>query len=82
MVDGISGILKKAEREGLTTRYRVGEGSQSMTQLQFIDDTILFLEANERKIRNMQMCLKVYELISGFKINMSKAHMVRVNVEE
>lgn len=60
----------------------MGNESLSVSHLQFEDDTISFLEANERNIKNMEICLKIFELILGLKVNMSKSCLVGINIEE
>lgn len=42
----------------------------------------MFLEPNDENIRNMETCVKIFELISGLKVNMSKSCLVGINLEE
>lgn len=60
VADEISAILKKAERVGLMGGFKIGDEGQVVTYLQFVDDTILFIEAKDCFIRNMESCLKIF----------------------
>lgn len=82
VADGISAISKNAKRVGLIGGFRVRDGRHVVSHLQFADDMILFIEAEEKYIRNMDSCLKNFELISGLKINMSKSCMVGCRVDQ
>lgn len=82
VADGLSAILLRAERAIILQGFIVGDGIQSLSHLQFTDDTILFLEANERNITNMEICLKIFDLTLGLKVNMLKSCMVGINLEE
>lgn len=53
-----------------------------VSHLQFVDDTILFLGTDANNIRSMGMFIKIFELISGLKVNMSKSCMVGINMKD
>lgn len=42
----------------------------------------MFSEPKDGNIRNMETCLKIFELISGLKVNLSKSCLVGINMEE
>lgn len=80
-MDGLSALLKRAEILGLVEGFEVGEERVMVTHLQFADDTILFLKAERESIRNMEFCLKIFEVISGLRVNMAKSCMVGIHVD-
>ena len=43
--------------------------------LQYADDTILFMEHDIEKARNLKLILSVFELLSGLKINFHKSEL-------
>lgn len=47
-----------------------------VSHLQFVDDTILFLNVNRANICDVELCIKIFEITSGLKINMEKYCMV------
>ena len=44
--------------------------------LQYVDDTILFMEHGIAKARNMKLVLCLFEQLSGLKINFNKSEIV------
>lgn len=63
VTDGLSALSLKEEKANLIRRYMVGNSSQTISHLQFVDDTICFLDADENAIGNFGICLKIFELI-------------------
>jgi hypothetical protein len=43
--------------------------------LQYVDDTILFMEHDLEKAKNMKLLLSVFEQLSGLKINFHKSEI-------
>lgn len=52
-----------------------------VSHLQFADDTILFLKVEWENIRSMEMCLKIFEVISELRVNMAKSCMAGIYVD-
>jgi hypothetical protein len=50
--------------------------TKGITILQYADDTILCLQDDEEKARNVKMLLYIYEQMSGLKINFEKSEVV------
>jgi hypothetical protein len=46
--------------------------------LQYADDTILFMEHDLKKARNLKLTLAAFEQLSGLKINLHKSELVCV----
>src|ERR1041384_7654925 len=47
----------------------------SVSVLQYADDTILFMEHDLAKARNMKLVLCLFEQLSGLKINFNKSKL-------
>jgi hypothetical protein len=46
-----------------------------LLNLQYADDTILFMEHDLKKTRNMKLLLSAFEELSGLKINLYKSEV-------
>lgn len=82
VADRLSVILKKDKHVNLIERFRVGDDKVMVSHLQYVDDSILFLKAEENNIRNIRLCLQIFEVISGLKINFTKSCIMRVYTED
>lgn len=71
-------LEKRKKLEG----FIIGDDRITMSQLQFADDTILFLKANLENIKRVELCMKIFQAISGLKINLFKTNMVGIEVKE
>lgn len=61
--------------------FVVGDDRVMVSHLQFSDDTVLFLFAEMNNVKNMELCPKIFEMISRLKVNMAKSGMVGIHVE-
>ena len=50
--------------------------------LQYADDIILFVKAEESVLTNLKCVLMWYEQISGMRINFHKSEVVPINLEQ
>lgn len=48
---------------------------QEISLLQFVDDTILFIEDNMNSIRAVKKILQIFQMLSGLKINLDKSNL-------
>ena len=48
--------------------------------LQYADDTILFMEKDENKTKNMKIFLTCFEQVSGMRINYSKSEIIPIEL--
>lgn len=55
---------------------------QAISHLQFANNTILFLKAEERVVENMKYILRCFEIFSRSSINFKKSCIVGFRVEE
>jgi hypothetical protein len=78
VVEILSCMFCKAKQLGMVKGAVFGDGVVQISHLQFVDDTILFLEPKVEYIRNAKRILRCFELISGLKINFHKSCLVRI----
>ncbi|XP_011622918.1 uncharacterized protein LOC105420558 [Amborella trichopoda] len=50
-----------------------------LSHLQYADDALLFMKAINENIQNVWLFLKLYELISGARINRKKSKIIGIN---
>lgn len=82
VADGLSAIIENAELENLVEGTIIGDDSLMVSHLQFVDDTILFLKEDFDNVRQMELCMKIFEAISSLKVNLFMSYIVDINVEE
>src|SRR5207237_1361971 len=73
--DMLSILIKRAKGQGQVggvVPHLIDEG---LSILQYADDTIIFMENNLDKARNMKLLLCAFEHISGLKINFHKSEL-------
>lgn len=54
----------------------------AFTQLQYADDTILFMDYDDKTIRNVKFLLYCFEWMSGLKINFHKQEVYNMGLED
>lgn len=52
-----------------------------VSHLQFVDDTLIICDRSLENVRTIESVLKLFELISGLKVNFHKSLLVGVNVK-
>lgn len=57
----------------------MGKEQIPISHLQFVDDTILFLDGEEDRLRNLLSLLHCFEMVSRMKINWDKSCLVAIN---
>ncbi|KAK2662482.1 hypothetical protein Ddye_001056 [Dipteronia dyeriana] len=76
-VDDLSTLFRKVE--GLIfKKFIFGEDTVHISHLQFMDDTILFLQPKVEYLRNARRIMRCYKLASGLRINFQKTSVVMV----
>ncbi|XP_017630561.1 uncharacterized protein LOC108473488 [Gossypium arboreum] len=75
-------LLEKVEMLGLIVGVQGVILDQMVLHLQFTDDTILFLKAEERVVENMKSILRCFEIFLGLSINFKKSCIVGFGVNE
>ncbi|GKV30486.1 hypothetical protein SLEP1_g39289 [Rubroshorea leprosula] len=82
IAEGLHGLVKKAETEGLLHGIDVGSKGLTISLLQFADDTVILGKANEENIFTVKTILRWFELMSGLRINFCKSSIVGFNVAQ
>ena len=80
--DVFSKMLIKASKHGLISGLLTNIIPTEVINLQYADDTLLFLENSYHKARNFKWILSCFENLSGMKINLHKSDLLTINVEE
>jgi uncharacterized protein (DUF1786 family) len=75
VADMLALLISRAKGEGQITGLvpRLIDGGISI--LQYTDDTILFMENDLERVRNMKLLLCAFEKLSGLKINFQKSEL-------
>ncbi|XP_077254129.1 uncharacterized protein LOC143893065 [Tasmannia lanceolata] len=71
----------KARSCGLIQGLRAGSNGEDITHLQFVDDTLVFIENEEAVVDNVMCLFRWFELVYGLRINFAKSKMVGINVD-
>lgn len=82
VADCLTRMVLMAQNNGLITGLADNLIPNGVAILQYADDTILCLENNLEKARNVKLLLYMYELISGLKINFLKSEVVLINGDD
>ncbi|GLT50540.1 hypothetical protein SLA2020_240210 [Shorea laevis] len=82
IVEGLHGLVKKIETEGLIQGIEVGNKGLTISLLQFVDDTVILGKANGENIFIVKTILRWFELMSRLRINFRKSSIVRFNVAQ
>ncbi|XP_050232953.1 uncharacterized protein LOC126681456 [Mercurialis annua] len=80
--EGFKILIDKAKDLGLIQGIRIEDYHESLSILQFADDTLLFIPNNMEMIKNLLRILRCFELISGLRINFKKSSIIGLNVQE
>jgi hypothetical protein len=80
VADVFTKMLSKAASTGLIRGLLPQVVPSGVISLQYADDTILFLENNERMARNLKWLFSCFEQMSGMKINYHKSDLMTINI--
>ncbi|EOY01222.1 Uncharacterized protein TCM_011168 [Theobroma cacao] len=81
VAEGFSCLMKEVERKGLFNGILVGRNGLSVSHLQFADDTMIFGYPDLEQIRNIKRVLRIFQLMSGLKINFAKSSLMEIDME-
>jgi hypothetical protein len=70
--EGLSALLRKAERDSLIKGVSICRGGPRISHLFFADDSIIFCRASQDDSQALLNVLSVYERASGQKVNGAK----------
>ncbi|GKV49628.1 hypothetical protein SLEP1_g56369 [Rubroshorea leprosula] len=82
VAEGLNGLVKRAENEGMLRGIAVGNKGLTVSLLQFADDTVFLGNADSENIFAVKTILRCFELMSGLRINFCKSSVVGFNVSE
>ncbi|KAL8465080.1 hypothetical protein ACS0TY_034540 [Phlomoides rotata] len=71
--EGMTALIKQANREGCFHGVRVCRNSQVISHLLFTDDNLLFCRATNEEALPLKRILDTYETVSGQAINFGKS---------
>jgi hypothetical protein len=81
VVEGLSGLMRKAAENNLFHGYKVSDNIM-FHSLQFADDTILVGEGNWDNLWTIKTILRSFEMVSGLKVNFFISKLYGINIEE
>ncbi|XP_028056988.1 uncharacterized protein LOC114260981 [Camellia sinensis] len=73
---------QRAQELGLIDGVSVGSNGVVISYLQFVDDLLLFCEANGAEVRNFKRVLRCFEIMSGLKKHYYKSVVCGVGVSD
>ena len=71
--EGLTGLMRSAISKNLFHSYQVGRQKEEINILQYADDTLFFGTASMDNIRVLKSVLRIFEMVSGLKINYTKS---------
>jgi hypothetical protein len=75
VVDMLPILIRRAKEEGQIAGLIPHLVDDGLSILQYADDTILFMEHDIDKAKNMKLLLSAFEQLSGMKINFHKSEI-------
>jgi hypothetical protein len=75
VVDMLAILIERAKSDGQIEGVIPHLVDGGLSILQYADDTILFMEHNLEKARNLKLILAAFEQLSGLKINFHKSEL-------
>lgn len=82
VADALAHILNKAKFRGHIKGVVPHLVDGGLTQLQYVDDTILFIDCEDKSIVNLKFLLYCFEWMTGLRINYHKSEVVVMGVNE
>jgi hypothetical protein len=82
VVDIFTRMLIKAATKGYIYGFMQSVCPKGVISLQYADDTLLFLQHDNRNACHLKWLMACFDHLSGMKINYSKSDMVLINLEE
>jgi hypothetical protein len=80
VVEGFSGVTRKAVELSLFKGFSVGRLPVVISHLQYADDTLCIGEASLENLWTLKAILRGFETASGLKVNFWKSGLIGVNV--
>ncbi|XP_026400176.1 uncharacterized protein LOC113296053 [Papaver somniferum] len=74
-------IMLKVQANGHLNGFQVSMGGTKISHLQFVDDTLIFLEVNINQVKFLRILVLCFELLTGLHVNFLKSHMYGVDYD-
>lgn len=74
--EGLSGIIKRYEDDGLIHGCKIARGAPPISHLLFADDCYFFFRASQVEASIMRDILQQYQAVSGQMINSNKSNII------
>ncbi|XXG72211.1 hypothetical protein AAC387_Pa07g1359 [Persea americana] len=78
VVEALSLLLLKAKELGIISGFEIGHNGETITHLQFANDTILFTSSNREEVLALRRILCCFQLVSRLKVNISTSLLVGI----
>jgi hypothetical protein len=82
VADSLARMMDKAIENDVLTGLGSHLIPNGVSLLQYADDTIICLENDLTKARNLKMLLYIYEMMAGLEINFMKSEIFMINGDE
>jgi len=82
VADAFSSLMSKSMSSSLIEGIQIGREGVHVSHLLFADNIICFLKDSNEQVFHLKYILKIFETISGLKVNFSKSSLVGIGVEE
>jgi len=80
VAEGLSGLVREAKKGNLFSGWEVGRERVQVDLLQFADDTIFFCKLSYDNVLAIKAILRIFELVSGHRINFHKSKVGLVGI--
>ncbi|KAL4199447.1 hypothetical protein AMTRI_Chr03g51160 [Amborella trichopoda] len=71
-------MLSRVERRGNFRGFQIVNSNIVVSHSQYVDDAIIFCDADETQLRNIVRYLEICEVVMGIKVNLHKSSLVRI----
>jgi len=82
VVEGLTRLVREARRACLFKGVEVGSSRVQLDLLQFANDTLFFCEPSYHNMLVVKAILKLFELVSGLRINFHKSEVRSVGISQ
>ncbi|XP_062109433.1 uncharacterized protein LOC133820653 [Humulus lupulus] len=81
VADVLGRMIDTAKSKSAFRGFSVGKDNMDVSHLQFVDDTIFFVNDKESLVVLLEI-LKVFSVVSGLSINLQKCQLLGINLNE
>ncbi|XP_026459098.1 uncharacterized protein LOC113359722 [Papaver somniferum] len=78
----LSKLIVDATSRGQLHDFQVVENEIENFHLQFVDDILIFVDANVEDVKKLLLILMTFELLTGMKLNLEKNSMISVGADD